>query len=462
MNLSLQRSRRENAWRKRRHRILQLPVKKPVVDMQLGGAVKMTSRRHGRNLAPSASVCSSAALSAPSSGQTSPPPPPLPPRRCCGSVPRPPTRAASRAHSGWDPRGCLFCSWKAFSPHAAPNLPSLWCPPTPGGPLGRVVTAHRRHLGAAHGRGRAGRAGDLHPGGPRPLGGGRPVLSPAAAGAEGLREGSRGRPARARPRTGRAVTMVTAAGPRRPGLSHAAARSAVHCGLGEDGRLLDAVVRGVGLSGAAGRISPSPPASRPLPVRSSPIHSRPAGVRGSWEPRWAGRGSRRRECRARGARGASGGPGPGPHRHLGPPRGREAPPFSEPGRGCCLRAAEESRQVEGAASPGLVLSCTPGRGASLCPCPVLPPASPPLGLHLPAGSLGPCCVLGWRLLLTCCLALPLWWSLRCCSRLFWGLGRRMSLTWLTGTCLWPLWRKGIARRSKAPSLWLRAGGWRTG
>lgn len=198
--------------------------------------------------------------------------------------------------------------------------------------------------------------------------------------------------------------MVTAAGPRRPGLSHAAARSAVHCGPGEDGRLLDALVRGVGLSGTAGRVSPSPTASRPLPARSSPIRSRPAGVRGSWEPPWAGRGSRRRECRARGGRGASGGPGPGPRRHLGPRRGREAPPSSEPGRGCCLRAEEESRQVEGAASPGLFCTCTPGSGTALCPCPVLPPAGPRPRRHPPEGPLGPRCVLGWRLLLACCPA----------------------------------------------------------
>lgn len=170
---------------------------------------------------------------------------------------------------------------------------------------------------------------------------------------------------------------------------------------GEDGRLLDVVVRGVGLSGAAGRVSPSPPASRPLPVRSSPIRPRPARVRGSWEPRWAGRGSRRRERRARGARGASGGPGPAPRRRLGPWRGRELPPAAEPGRGCYPRAAaeKESPQVEGAAPPGLVLTCTPGRGASLCPCPVLPTASTPGGIPRPR------CVPGWRLLLTCCLAL---------------------------------------------------------
>lgn len=188
-------------------------------------------------------------------------------------------------------------------------------------------------------------------------------------------------------------------------MSHAAARSAVHCGPGKDGRLLDVVVRGVGLFGAAGRVSPSPPASPSLPFRSSPILSRLAGVRGSWEPRWAGRGSRRRECRARRARGASGGPGPGPRRHLGPPPGRETPPSSEPGRGCCPRVKEEKEeetlQVEGAASSGLVLTCTPGRGASLCPCPVLPPrqptSAPPLAGGIPSAPAacwaGDCCSL---------------------------------------------------------------------
>lgn len=258
--------------------------------------------------------------------------------------------------------------------------------------------------------------GDLHPGGPRLPGGGWPVLSPVAPGGSpgggALREGSRGLPARARPGRGRAVTMVTAAGRRRPGLSHAAARSAVHCGPGKDGRLLDVVVRGVGLFGAAGRVSPSPPASPSLPFRSSPILSRLAGVRGSWEPRWAGRGSRRRECRARRARGASGGPGPGPRRHLGPSAGPGDATFLGTRTG--LLSAGEGGEG-GGDSPG-------GRRCFLrarpylhtwersLPLPLPRPPSPPA--HLCAStcrrdSLGPRCVLGWRLLLTCCLALPL-------------------------------------------------------
>lgn len=97
--------------------------------------------------------------------------------------------------------------------------------------------------------------------------------------------------------------------------------------------------------------------------------------------------------------------GPVPAGTSAPPPGRETPPSSEPGRGCCPRVKEEKEeetlQVEGAASSGLVLTCTPGRGASLCPCPVLPPrqptSAPPLAGGIPSAPAacwaGDCCSL---------------------------------------------------------------------
>lgn len=92
------------------------------------------------------------------------------------------------------PRGCLFCPWNAFSPYAAPTLPRLRCPPAAGGPPGRAVTAHRRHLEAAQGRGRASqspspglspparrRAARFKPCGPRGTPGGAPGGAPGVA-----------------------------------------------------------------------------------------------------------------------------------------------------------------------------------------------------------------------------------------------------------------------------------------
>lgn len=113
--------------------------------------------------------------------------------------------------SGWDPAGACSAPETPF-PHPQPQTrPARGAPRPARKSQGSRGRSPRRSPPAR------GWAACLKPCGSR---GGAPGELPAP-------------PARARARTGRAVTMVTAAGPRPPGLSHAAARSAVHCGPGK-------------------------------------------------------------------------------------------------------------------------------------------------------------------------------------------------------------------------------------
>lgn len=149
-----------------------------------------------------------------------------------------------------------------------------------------------------------------------------------------------------------AVTMATAVGPARRRLSHAALRSAVHCG---PGKMAASWLRCWGESRCRRRGSLLPSALRcPLLPRLSPIRSRPAGARGSAEPPWAGRGSRRSERGARGAKGARGGPGPAGSSAL---RGAALCPWPSSAHSAALRPPR--------AGPGAAAPSVPGALASM-------------------------------------------------------------------------------------------------
>lgn len=105
----------------------------------------------------------------------------------------------------------------------------------------------------------------------------------------------------------------------RRGVSQAAARSAVHRGPSQDGRVLAAVLSPGGCRCRGTRrpfAPPSPPFTLSVPS-STPRRSAPLrGLRcaRSAGPPWAGRGSLRSERGARGARGGEGRPRAGPRR----------------------------------------------------------------------------------------------------------------------------------------------------